>query len=74
VNRLKIVKLLSQRGRLTVTELSNELDISLGATSKHLIMLHNLDVLEPTGKDGHVYYSLRTQIPADTQKALKVFL
>jgi DNA-binding transcriptional ArsR family regulator len=44
-NRVEIIKILSRHEKLPVSEIAEKLDISLKATSKHLIILHNLDVL-----------------------------
>lgn len=65
VNRLKIIKFLSKGELKNVTDIAAEINISLKATSKHLIMLHNLDVLESVGKEGHVLYSLNFRMPKD---------
>jgi len=74
VNRLKIIKLLSKRASLNVSQIADELKISLTATSKHLIILQNLDVLESTGKQGHVFYSLSARIPKDLKRSINLFL
>ena len=44
INRLKIVKLLAGTDKMTVSDIADELDISLKSTSKHLIILDNIDV------------------------------
>lgn len=74
INRLKIIKLLSQARPMTVTDIAEEIEISLKGTSKHLILLHNLDILTATGRDGHVFYGFNDQAPADIKKILDVFL
>ncbi|KKU94331.1 MAG: hypothetical protein UY26_C0002G0113 [Candidatus Jorgensenbacteria bacterium GW2011_GWA1_48_13] len=73
VNRLKIIRLLSKGGALNVGGIAEELNISPKATSKHLIILHNLDVLESVGKEGHVLYSLNTKMPRDFRRVLGNF-
>ena len=73
INRVRIVKMLSGRDRMSVSEIANELDISLKATSKHLIILHNLDVLSNKGKDSRVEYWLNPDLPADIKKTIKLF-
>ncbi|MFH1193047.1 MAG: metalloregulator ArsR/SmtB family transcription factor [Candidatus Jorgensenbacteria bacterium] len=71
VNRLKIVKLLAGGERRSVTEIAGVLGISQKATSKHLIQLQRLDVLDSAGKDGHVFYFLnRTGMPKDFRRIL----
>lgn len=73
INRIKIVKILSQNIKLTVSQIADELDISLKATSKHLIILHNLDVLESIGRDGHVYYFINHRMPRDLKRVISLF-
>ncbi len=73
VNRLKIIKLLSDGRKMNVGEITASLKISFTATSNHLIMLQKLDVLEADGKDGHIFYSLNLDLPSDFAKAIKLF-
>lgn len=56
--RLKILKFLLDDRERTVSEIKNEIGISLKATSKHLIMLDNLGFVESAGKKGHVFYKI----------------
>ena len=72
INRLKIVKLLSGGRQLSVSDIADDLKISQKAISKHLIMLHNLDVLHNVGKDGHVFYFLNVNMPKDFERAIKL--
>ncbi len=74
INRLKIIKLLSGGKNLTVSEISEKIGISLNATSKHLIILSNLDILEGQGKDGHVFYKLNPNLPRDIKKSISLFV
>ena len=74
INRLKIIKLLSDGRRLDVSDIAAEIGISFTATSKHLILLHNLDVLENKGVQGHVFYSLNRKTPSDVKGAVNLFL
>lgn len=74
INRLKIIKLLKKEKSLSVGEISEEINISFRGTSKHLIHLQNLDVLESKGTQGHVYYSLNMRMPKDFQEAIDLFL
>jgi len=74
INRLKIIKLLADGRSLNVTEIANALKISLKATSKHLIILTNLDILENSGKHGHVFYRLNQNPPHDLKKAINLFI
>ncbi|MEK7124156.1 MAG: winged helix-turn-helix domain-containing protein [Patescibacteria group bacterium] len=73
INRIKIIKTLSRGKSLSVTEMSEELGISVKSTSKHLIMLQNLDLLESNGKHAHVFYSLNKNLPPDFKKTISLF-
>ena len=74
INRLKIIKLLASGQSLSVTEITSAIKISLNATSKHLIILSNLDVVEGTGRDGHVFYRLNPDLPKDIKSAINLFI
>ena len=73
INRVAIIKILTLQERLSVTEIASELDISLKATSKHLIILHNLDVLGSKGKNNKVEYWLNADMPIDLKKTIRLF-
>ena len=72
VNRIKIIKMLSGGGRMNVTEISTELSISFKATSNHLAMLRNLNVIEATGASGHIFYFINQNMPKDFREAIKL--
>lgn len=74
INRLKIIKILNDNGGMYVSDIATKLEISLKSTSKHLILLSNLDVLEYKGQTGHVLYFMNPSMPADLTKVLKLFL
>lgn len=74
INRVRIIKMLSGRKRLNVSEIADELDISPKATSKHLIILHNLDVLDSKGKNNRVEYWLNPRPLEDIRKTIKLFI
>jgi len=57
-----------------VTDISNKLGISFMATSRHLLLLRNHEVLQYEGKNNHVFYSLNPDIPADFKKAINLVL
>jgi len=59
--------------KMTVTEISEKLEISFKSASQHLILLEHLDVLESRGKEGHVFYSINQQMPRDIRAAIKLF-
>jgi len=73
VNRLKIITLLSRGRRLNVSDITRELGISFAATSRHLVILENLNVLESEGKEGHVFYELSHSMPAEARSAIQLF-
>lgn len=74
VNRLKIIKMLAGGRRMSVGDIAADLKISLKATSNHLAIFKNLDVLDSHGASGHVFYSLNPQLPKDFRDALSLFL
>ncbi|HBV33158.1 MAG: hypothetical protein UW92_C0011G0007 [Candidatus Jorgensenbacteria bacterium GW2011_GWA2_45_13] len=74
INRLKIVILLSKQKKLTVGEIAAELRVSIKSASKNLVLLHQLDVLESRGMNGHVYYELNPDMPRDINKAIKLVM
>ncbi len=73
INRLKIIKMLVGGNSMTVTEISQEIKVSLKSTSRHLFILKNLELLESEGKNGHVFYSMNKNAPADFKQAIKLF-
>lgn len=72
INRLKIIKMLEDGRKMSVTGIARSLKISLKATSNHLVLLKNLDVLEAQGAAGHVFYSINPQMPKDFRKVLSL--
>jgi DNA-binding transcriptional ArsR family regulator len=70
INRLKIIEMLAPGKTKHVSEIAENLKISITATSNHLIILKNLDVLEALGSEGHVFYSLNKKMPEDFQKII----
>ena len=74
INRLKIIKLLADGRKMNVTDIAEDLKISFKATSNHLALLKNLDVLEAQGIAGHVFYSFNWQLPKDFQKIIEITL
>lgn len=73
-NRVLIVKILSKGAKMNVGDIAGKLKISVKATSKHLIILSNLDVLNSVGQHNHVFYELNSDIPTDAHEAIKLFL
>ncbi len=73
-NRLRIIKLLMNGEKLSVTDISEKLEISFKALSNHLALLKNLDVVESRGAEGHVFYWLNRELPKDFRKAIDIVL
>ncbi len=59
---------------MTVTDISDELGISLKATSNHLALLKNLDILDARGSQGHVFYWFDSDLPEDVRKVIDIAL
>jgi len=74
INRLKIIKLLSRGAPLSVGDIAAKIKISFKGTSKHLVHLQSLDVLNTEGTKGHVYYSINPHMPKDFRRATDLFL
>lgn len=72
-NRMKIIGMLSRGKSMNVTEIAQEIKISLKSTSKNLLILQNLDVLESEGKNGHVWYRLNRSLPKELKRAINLF-
>ena len=64
--------MLSGGGKMCVGDIADNLKISLKATSNHLAILKNLDVLESQGTEGRVFYSINHAMPKDFQKAINL--
>ena len=73
-NRLKIINMLAGGNRMNVGDIAADLIISFKATSNHLALLKNLDVLDARGMKGHVFYSINHRMPNDFKKILAVAL
>lgn len=74
INRLRIIAILSGGQSLNVSQISKELKISVKATSKHLGILRNLEVLSYIGRHGHVIYFMNPQLPHDIHLIIRTFL
>lgn len=74
INRANIVKLLTHNKAMIVGDIAEELHISFASTSKHLIMLDRLDVLNSRGTAGHVFYELNKNMPKDVRRVIDLFI
>lgn len=70
-NRLRILKLLSQRGELSVKVISEKLDLTVKLTSQHLVLLSHTNFVRGIGKVGSVYYSLHPALPPTVERILE---
>lgn len=61
--RLAIVRLLAQNKELPVAEIARRIHLSLTSTSKHLLILHQLDIAEKRQESLNVYYRLGDELP-----------
>lgn len=74
INRIKIIEMLSGGQSLSVTDIAGKIKISIKSTSRHLMILRNLELLDAEGKNGHVFYSLNKPVPEDIKRAIKLFV
>lgn len=56
--RLEILQLLSKKKEMSVEEIADKINLSFKSTSKHLILLEQLDLLERQKKGASVYYQI----------------
>jgi len=70
-NRLRILKLLSQQGELSVKAISDKLDITVKLASQHLVLLAHANFLQGIGKVGSVYYSLNPALPSAVRRIIE---
>ena len=61
--RLSIIKLLAKNKELPVAEIAERINLSFTSTSKHLRMLHQLDILDRRQESLVVYYRLANPPP-----------
>jgi ArsR family transcriptional regulator len=73
INRIKIIQMLAGGQSLSVTDIAGKIHVSIKSTSRHLMILRNLELLDTEGKSGHVFYSLNKAIPRDIEKAIHLF-
>lgn len=65
--RLEILKFLKRRKEAIVVDISDAIHLSFRSTSKHLIQLHRVGIIERTQKSKFVYYTI-SQILYDFAK------
>ena len=74
VNRLKIIAMLFSGQAMNVGEITADLGISFKATSNHLAILKNLNVLESQGIADHVLYVIHSELAPDFHRAINLLL
>lgn len=73
-NRLKIIKMLFSGKPMTVSETKRKLGISYKWTSKNLVDLEKIGILQSKGLRGGVIYFLHPEIPEDIRHIIKIFI
>ena len=63
--RIAIIDLLSQKPKMSVTEIYRELDIEQATASHHLNILKSRNILLSKRKGKKIYYSLRSRTLTD---------
>lgn len=71
-NRLRILKILSKTKEMSVSELSEELGITLKNTSRNLNILSNLNLVEFQGRRDRVYYKLNFKMESEIRRILGI--
>lgn len=61
--RLAVIKILIKNKELPVSEIARLINLSFTSTSKHLIILHQLDIVEKRQENLNVYYRLAKFLP-----------
>ncbi len=71
--RLEIIKFLSEKSEATVGEIAKKIKLSIKATSKHLIILANAEVLEKDQRNLLVFYQKSKAMPKKLQSLINLF-
>jgi len=74
LSRLKIIQLLKQGKEMAVTDIAIKIHVTVTGTSKHLIHLEKMDILERSGRAGQVFYSLNKNMDQNIHSILNKFL
>ena len=74
VSRLRIIALLSKDGEMPVMEIARQIHVTLRGTSKHLLLLHGLGILDRDGRAGQVFYSINRSIDPSAKSLMERFL
>ena len=61
--RLAIIRLLLKSKEATVADIAEQIKLSFKSTSKHLAILHQLDILDRRQENLNMYYRLSDSLP-----------
>ena len=61
--RLQILRLLSRKKEMTVTDIAETINLSVAATSKHMILLNKSGITEWVRKSKYVFYKIARDCP-----------
>ena len=61
--RLAILAFLKKRKQASVGDIASEIKLSFRATSRHLGVLHNADILAREQQSLHMFYCIASDIP-----------
>ncbi len=68
--RIQIVKLLIKKTELTVSDIADNINLSLKATSRHLMQLFHIDILKKDQRSKNVYYRISDSLNPEAKSAL----
>lgn len=74
ISRLRIIRLLHEEGELSVGEIAARIHVSAKGTSKHVLLLHGLGILDRNGRNGQVFYSLEDNFDVDVRSLVAKIL
>ena len=69
--RLAIIKFLSQKREATVADIAERIRLSFKATSKHLAILRQIDIIDSRQQGLNVYYRMADALPSVVENVLK---
>lgn len=70
--RLAIIKLLAKEKELSVADVARGIDLSFTSTSKHLLLLHQLDIVDRRQEHLTVYYRLIHPLPQALERIMVI--
>lgn len=69
--RLAIIRFLSQKKEATVGDIAECIHLSFKATSKHLAILRQIDIVDSRQQSLNVYYRLSNSLPSVVKNVFK---